>query len=410
MKQEKERSQRGFREGPFGYHQEVELEISSLTNMGQGVGRVEGWVVMVPFTIPGERVRARVYRNHKNYSDADLMEVLRPSENRVEASCPVFGTCGGCQYQHIEYEEQLRWKGKQVEELFQRMAGIEVKVRSVVGSPRQYGYRSKITPHFQKPRRGEVPAIGFLRQGNRRAIVDVPQCPIASEGINRALPGIRERVLRRIADYKRGATLLIRDAVEGVTTDPKALITERVADLELQFLASDFFQNNPFILGELVRHVVEAAGEGGSRFLIDAYCGSGLFAIAAGRKFERVVGIEISETAVEQAGRNAARNGMENCRFIAGEAASIFQGVAFPPEETSVVIDPPRRGSDEAFLRQLFAYRPRRVVYVSCNPATQIRDLASFTEQGYELESVQPFDLFPQTKHLECVATLRAVR
>ena len=148
-----------FNDQPFAYHQEIELEISTLTNLGSGLGRVKladqqpienreskienpgGWVVMVPFTLPGERVRARVFRNHKNFSEADLVEVLTPSPHRVQAPCPLFSKCGGCQYQHLTYTEQLRWKQQQVAELLQHMAGITFAVNPVVGCPRELGYR-----------------------------------------------------------------------------------------------------------------------------------------------------------------------------------------------------------------------------------------------------------------------------
>ncbi len=393
-----------FNDHPFAYHAEIELEITSLTNLGQGVGRVDGWVLMVPFALPGERVRARVYRNHKNYSEADLVEVLRSAPHRVEPRCPVFGTCGGCQYQNLDYEEQLRWKRRQVAELLQRMADIEAEVEPVVPSPRLYGYRSKLTPHFQRPRQGEPPAIGFLAQGSRRRLVDVSVCPIATDGINLVLPKVREEVFRQAGKYKKGATLLLRDSEEGVVTDPRKVITERVGSLRFRFLAGEFFQNNPFILEELIGHVGRESGT--ARCLIDAYCGSGLFALSLADRFERVVGIEVSERAVSWAEENARLNEVGNCSFQVGDAASIFSGVDFPGEETSVIIDPPRRGTDQTFLNQLFEYGPARVVYVSCNPATQIRDLKFFRQNGYTIRKVQPFDLFPQTRHLECVVTL----
>jgi tRNA/tmRNA/rRNA uracil-C5-methylase (TrmA/RlmC/RlmD family) len=175
----------------------------------------------------------------------------------------------------------------------------------------------------------------------------------------------------------------------------------------LKFLARDFFQNNPFILPAFAGHVRAQAAASGARFLVDAYCGSGLFALSAASAFERVAGIEISETSVAFARENAAANGMANAVFQAGDAAAIFAGLDFPPGDTVVVIDPPRRGCDEGFLRQLFAFGPRAVVYVSCDPATQMRDLVHFFAAHYELRAVQPFDLFPQTRHLECVITLQ---
>ena len=429
-----------FNDQPFAYHQEIELEIGTLTNLGSGLGRVflpgeaeAKWVVMVPFTLPGERVRARVFRNHKNFSEADLVAVLTPSLRRVDAPCPVFGRCGGCQYQHLAYAEQLTWKQRQVAELLQHMAGMEFPVAPVIASPRQYGYRSKITPHFNPPRSrvdspgGERPArmprplasaaddfpIGFLRQGTRFDLVDVPRCAIATDGINARLEAARTDLQTRAAagEFGRGGTLLVREAGGVVTTDYDTIITEEIATglgapVRLRFLARDFFQNNPFILPAFTKYVREQAAASGARFLVDAYCGSGLFALTAATAFERVAGIEISESSIAFARENATANGITNTIFQAGDAAAIFGGLDFPPPDTAVVIDPPRKGCDEGFLRQLFAFGPRSVVYVSCDPATQMRDLRHFAAAGYELGAVQPFDLFPQTRHLECVITL----
>ena len=414
-----------FNDQPFAYHAEIELEVSTLTNLGVGLGRFAlpggagSWVVMVPFTLPGERVRARVFRNHRNFSEADLVEVLRAAPERVAPRCPLFGRCGGCQYQHLAYPAQLEWKRRQVAELLEHMAGVAgFPVAPVVPSPREFHYRSKITPHFAAPRdEPEAPLpIGFLRQGTRFDIVDVPACPIATEAINARLTEVRSKVLAGRDAYTRGATLLLREAGGVVTTDHEAVITEEIPDagpragepLRLRFLARDFFQNNPFLLPAFTRYVREQAAGSGARFLVDAYCGSGLFALSAAPAFARVAGIEISESSVRFARGNAEANGIPNATFSAGDAAAIFAGLdpAFAPADTAVVIDPPRRGCDEAFVRQLLAFGPRTVVYVSCDPATQMRDLRHFLAAGYTLAAAQPFDLFPQTRHLECVLTL----
>ena len=430
-----------------------------------------GWVVMVPFALPGERVRARIFRNHKNYSEADLVAVLNPSPQRVPPRCPLFGRCGGCQYQHLVYAEQLAWKQRQVRELLQHLAGVEFDVAPVIASPREFGYRSKITPHFAAPRWGaEVPSIkhqvpsadksgagtgpsatpstlgprlwtdfpiGFLKQGSRFEIVDVPRCEIATDAINAKLMEVRAEVQAKRDSFKRDSTLLLRDAAEGVTTDYAAVITEVIPaasggeagfpgsaaeagalvatpattspshPLRLRFLARDFFQNNPYILPAFTGYVRDQAVASGARYLVDAYCGSGLFTLAAAPRFARVAGVEISETSVAFARENAAANGIANASFLAADAAAIFAGLEFPAADTVVVIDPPRKGCDEPFLRQLFNFGPRAVVYVSCDPATQMRDLGGFFSAGYALTAVQPFDLFPQTRHLECVITLR---
>lgn len=401
-----------FHDKPFAYHQEIELRVDSLSPLGQGVGRVGGWVVFVPFSLPGELVRARVYRNASNFSEADLLGVLEASPDRTGAACPLFGECGGCQYQNLSYPKQLDWKRRQVAELLARLAGIDHEPLPVVPSPRVFGYRSKLTPHYKRPRERGVGAIGFLREGRRFELVDVPHCLIASDAINEALPALRTAVLSRPPKADKGATLLLRESADGrVLSDPRATCEEEVGGVRFQFPAGEFFQNNPSILPLFTRHVADEATAGGARFLVDAYCGAGLFGLTSASRFEAAAGVEISEASIQWARRNAERNGLSNCRFIQGKAEAIFAEIAFPPEHTAVVIDPPRKGCDGEFLDQLLAFGPARVVYVSCNPATQMRDLNKLcgdrkSQGAYQLVKVQPFDLFPHTRHLECVATL----
>ncbi|MGV3659880.1 MAG: class I SAM-dependent RNA methyltransferase [Prosthecobacter sp.] len=397
---------RKFVPHPFAYHQQLDVRIDNLTNEGAGVARVDGWVVFVPFVLPGELVRCSVYRNHKNFSEADLVAVLEPSPDRVDPQCVLFGQCGGCQYQHLKYSEQLHWKQRQVAELLKHMAKIVHPVEKVISSPMEYAYRSKITPHFQRPKSGGIGAIGFLRARTRSAMVDVEQCPIAMPELNAELANVRARARANSDTFKNGATLLMRAARNGVLTNPHDLAVEDVDGVKFEFQAGDFFQNNPFILSQFVRHAIDEAKATGAKFLVDAYCGSGLFAISAARDFEQVLGVEIAETAVKKAAHNADLNQLSNCRFIAADAREVFKDIPYPGTDTVGLIDPPRAGCSPEFLQQLFAFAPKGVVYVSCNPATQMRDLVLFTEAGYKLGTVQPFDLFPQTKHLECVMTL----
>ncbi|MBK73525.1 MAG: SAM-dependent methyltransferase [Verrucomicrobiales bacterium] len=397
---------RKFKAEPYDWHEIVELKIEGLSNLGAGIAKPDGWVVFVPFALPGEKILAKVWRNEANCSHADLVEILELSPDRIEPRCPHFATCGGCQYQHLPYEKQLGWKTRQVQELLSHMVGIEAKVNPTVPSPKQWGYRSKITPHFQRPKPGEDFPIGFLEFNRRTRLVDIYNCPIAMDEINEALQPIRDDVKSRAAEYRKGATLLLRATEDRVETDHRAPVSEKVENLKFHFLAGDFFQNNPFILDSFTKHAAEQAEGPNQKYLLDAYCGSGLFGLSLAKNFERVVGIELSETSADWARRNAKTNGIENASFIASSAEDLFADITFPPEETSIVIDPPRKGCSVDFLNQLFAFGPSRVVYVSCNPATQMRDLKSFLEKGYEIESIQPFDLFPQTRHLECVIAL----
>jgi 23S rRNA (uracil1939-C5)-methyltransferase len=330
-----------------------------------------------------------------------LTDVAAPKPG-VAPVCQLYGSCGGCQYQHLGYDEQLALKTDGIRRLF---APLTADIPPCVPCPTPYGYRSKLTPHFARPRPDRERAIGFLRAG-RRETIDVAACPIATPAVNARLTELRAEVHARWSDYRRGATLLVREASSGVTVDPRAVVTEQVGDLSLQFLAGDFFQNNPFLLPRLVGYVAEQAKASGARHLVDAYCGSGLLGLAAAPHFDRVLGVEVSASATRWARENAARNARTNCAYIEADASAVFAEVPFAGIDTAVIVDPPRKGCGDAFLAQLVAFTPRAVVYVSCNPETQARDIATLAAAGYACVRVQPFDMFPQTKHVEAVATL----
>eukprot|EP00933_Yihiella_yeosuensis_P043808 TRINITY_DN38797_c0_g1_i1.p1 TRINITY_DN38797_c0_g1~~TRINITY_DN38797_c0_g1_i1.p1 ORF type:complete len:520 (-),score=75.56 TRINITY_DN38797_c0_g1_i1:150-1709(-) len=437
--------------------QVLELRIDSLTSHGQGLGRLgpTRWVIMVFGALPGELVELRIIRNFKGRSEAKLEQILEESPDRVKPKCSIFERCSGCQYQHLSYDEQLKWKQKHVQDALVRIAGLELtdcEVQETVPSPKQYGYRTKFTPHRQDepPKRqmrraglhlkerhltedewassSDRPAIGFLEEewgetrdstGRRwKQVVDVESCPIATEAINLALTEVRSS-----QSLKRGSrSLLFRDTTcDSVVTDRQSIVTEEIPGIgSFSFRAGGFFQNNSSILPKFVEHVVNSAVSGASmedgdseanlsHHLLDVYCGVGLFAISAARHFQHVTGIELDATAVELARENAERNGVCNASFIALDAAEGLEEVlsmASQSRRTVTIVDPPRQGLMPEARAALLALRPRRLVYVSCDPATQARDLKDMMAAGYKVCHIQPFDLFPQTRHLEVVTVL----
>ena len=403
----------GFVPTPFKYQEEIVLDIDDLSNLGQGVGRYtlpdgSRWVVMVPLVLPGEKVSVKIYRNHNSYSEADLVNVIFSSPDRIKPPCEYFSICGGCQYQHMTIEAQRQWKKSQVESLLLRIGGIkDLTIRDTVGTADLYGYRTKITPHYDAPYSADKLKIGFQKRGTK-TIVDIEQCMIATPKINDeylvARKNIKEMVTQKLP--KKGATLLFRDCDSGVETDNRKIISQSVGGVQFKFKAGEFFQNNAFVLPLMVDHVISQATAVGCTHLIDTYCGSGLFAISAAKKFETVFGVEVSDLAVKAAVSNAKLNDVTNVEFICGVSERIFSKVShFPRDNTVIIIDPPRKGCDEPFLRQLFSFLPKALVYVSCDPATQARDAKDIVAAGYSIVDVTPFDLFPQTRHIENVMT-----
>ena len=413
-------SSKRFVATPFTYHEELDLRIEDVTNLGVGIARhtltlpgqnaSSSWVVMVPLVLPGELVRAKVFRNHDSYSEADLVEVLEASPDRVQPLCPYFSSCGGCQYQMMSVPAQRKWKRSQVQQLMQRLGGVDLaatNVAEVVGTDDVYGYRSKITPHYNAPRAAQDLKVGFQQRGTR-VVIDIAQCVIATPRINAEYAAARQHLTAAVTKKlpKKGATLLFREGLGGtIETDFRRDMQQEVAGVTFTFKAGEFFQNNPHVLPLMVGHVLSLARGDGVEHLIDAYCGSGLFALCGSQHFSSVTGVEVSELATRAATANALANGIKNAKFLCGSSEAIFGKVQhLPRDQTAIILDPPRKGCDRPFLLQLFAFRPKKIVYVSCDPATQARDVKMIVEEGgYRITDVTPFDLFPQTRHIENV-------
>ena len=317
---------KSFIDFPFAYHQELTLHVDDLTNLGSGVARHtledgSNWVVMVPLALPGETVRVKIFRNYKSYSEADLTEVIVPSPDRVKPQCEFFEICGGCQYQHLSVSAQRQWKKTQVATLLKRIGGIGeelVKVNEVIGTGEHYRYRTKITPHYDAPRKVEELKIGFQKRGTR-IMVDIPQCIIATDAINAKYAETRSSLRDAFAVKvpKKGATLLFRECEEGVATDHRVMISQRVNEVLFRFKAGEFFQNNHYVLPLMVNHVISQAAGHGCIHLIDAYCGSGLFSLCASKVFTSVTGVEVSELAVVAARSSAKENNITKAQFFA---------------------------------------------------------------------------------------------
>jgi len=367
----------------------VTLTITDMAFGGEGVGRVEQFVVFVPFVIIGEEVEAEITEVKKQFARARLVRVVKASPLRVDPPCRYFGECGGCQYQHVHYAAQLEWKRKQIADLMQRIGGFDpTVVATVVPCPAPYGYRNRIMVRSQWDGAARKLNIGFLR-ADSRLVVDIEECQIAEPELNEQLRRVRAQ-----PPPKGGLKVALR------------LLPD---DWEVP--RDSFFQNNFHLLPKLVGVARERVRDAGSKFLVDAYCGVGFFAIELADTVETFAGVEVDHAAVEAAKRNAAACGRANGVFIEGDAEKLLPSVLkrFDAAATTVVIDPPRTGCPASGLEALRRDRPGQVVYVSCHPATLARDLNALCAGGvFELRNVTPLDMFPQTQHIECVADLRS--
>ena len=368
--------------------QRMRLVITDVAFGGEGVGRADQFVVFVPFVIPGEEAEVEIIEVKKQFARAKLLRVERPSPHRVVPPCPHFEVCGGCQYQHIDYATQLELKQKQIADLFERVGGFSsAVVAPVIPCPRPYGYRNRLMIRSQWDKTRQRLNIGFLR-ADSRLVVDLEECLIAEPALNEQI-----RHVRAHPPPKGGLKVVVRIAPEGWDV-PR----------------DSFFQNNFFQLPTLVETVRQRLRASGVRFLVDAHCGVGFFAIETADLMEAFVGVEIDQQAIRAARRNAAARGIRNGEFIEGRAELLFPEILrrLDAAASAILIDPPRIGCPAPGLEALREIRPAQVIYVSCHPATLARDLNVLCRDDvFELKSVTPLDMFPQTQHVECVADLR---
>jgi 23S rRNA (uracil1939-C5)-methyltransferase len=348
----------------------VDLKIEDVAFGGKGVGRQNGKAVFVPYTIEGETVSAEIVREKKQFAEADLIDVKESSPHRVIPPCPYFGSCGGCVFQHIDYEHQLAIKWRQVRDVLQRIGKLkDIPMRPIIPSPEQYGYRDRITVHAQDG------AIGFFRRDSHR-LIDIERCPISADEVNRALAELRAQPHVRDGHYTLRAS-----------SRPRV-----------------FSQTNDAVANAL-RDLIDTLAAPNQQLLIDAYCATGFFAKALLDKFDRVIGIDWDRFAIEAADENATMK--EN--YIAGdievELDRALQETALL--KTTVIVDPPATGLTAKVRKTLVGLAPATLIYISCNPATLARDLKELRER-FTINSVTPLDMFPQTAEIEVAVHLQA--
>jgi tRNA/tmRNA/rRNA uracil-C5-methylase (TrmA/RlmC/RlmD family) len=342
----------------------IVLDIHDVAFGGAGVGRFDGKIVFVPFTIDEERIEAEVVEHRKSFDRAQLKKVTVPSPNRVDPICPYFGHCGGCDYQHIAYAHQLDIKRQQVAQLLARIGRItDLAVSSTIASKENYAFRNRITVHSAGGK------IGFFEK-NSRDVVDIERCAIAIPVVNEALKELRASGL---ADGKHRTLRGI--GVPRTFTQTNDLVAEALLDF-------------------VVRQVV---GE----IAIDAYCGAGFFGHGLAGKLERVIGVDWNEAAISIARESASPNEI----YICGDVSEMIESLLANEKPGTVLLDPSAEGVDDRVTDALGLHPADRLIYVSCNPATLARDLARL-RSTYKIVNVQPFDMFPQTAEIEIVAVL----
>jgi tRNA/tmRNA/rRNA uracil-C5-methylase (TrmA/RlmC/RlmD family) len=375
-----------------------ELAIEGLAAGGDGVSHTaDGRVVFVPFSAPGDRVAVRLVEERKRYARGAIERILEPSPFRVQPVCGVYGTCGGCTWQHLDYATQLRAKTEILGDALERVGGLRVPEElRVVPSPSSYGWRSR-TRVLAK---GGV--VGY-RQRRSHAVCATSRCPVLVPELDEALAQLARHRPQAAEEWElaAGADGATRTTPLRSPLPQEPRLTVAVCGQRMSFSPGVFVQGNALLLDALAGAVHQAAGSG--RLAVELFCGAGFFTLGLARGFERVVAVESEGRAVEDLRANVLNAGLRNVEIRCGRAERLL---AVLGGADAMVVDPPRTGLPPECIRGVAGARPRKLVYVSCDPATLARDLASLVEHGFTLESVTGFDLFPQTPHVEAVASL----
>ena len=380
------------------------LTLDSWGRLGEAMAHHQGWDVFVFGAIPGERVEARVLKVRRRYVAARVSQVLEPSPDRVEAPCPYYGDCTGCQWQHLAYNAQLAAKRDIVADALARVGGLEhVQVLPTLASPAQFQYRN----HARFTVRPEG-TLGFVNRETRQ-FVRIDSCMLMHSGINSLLSRLQGRSSETTQLSIRGGEATGDALIQPLLFLPEMDLAtgqksyqDSVDGREFKVSSPSFFQVNIQQTSQLLQVVRDGLELDGSEVLLDAYTGVGTFAILLARYVRKVLAVEESTAAVADAKENAT--GLNNVEFLLGKTEDVLQRLAEPPD--AVVLDPPRAGCQPQALERLCQLAPKRVAYVSCDAETLARDLKILCQGTYVLDRVVPLDMFPQTHHVECVAFL----
>lgn len=439
----------------------LELDIEDLNHQGEGVGRFNGCVVFVPDTVIGDRILVRILRLRKQYSEGQVEKLLVSSPHRIRPGCIVADKCGGCQWQHIDYDYQIQVKRHQVEETLARVGGFSgVEIAPILISANPLSYRNKVTYPLGVSATQQVQA-GYYRKGTHK-LINLNQCPVQDSRFNPFLAEIKQdiqqrgwtidqdltgkgqlrhlslRVGRRTGEILLtlvattwdlpeivpqaeiwlqrypglvGVTINLNHSKSNIifgrdtrTIAGKPYLREIFAGLEFRLLSDTFFQVNTETAEALFEVIKQRLNLQGEEILIDAYCGVGTFTLPLAQQVAQAIGIEVQQSSVEQARINAEVNKINNVTFYAGAVESLLPQLIRP---NILLLDPPRKGCDRLVIESIRQTQPDKIVYISCQPATLARDLQLLcADDLYRLTFSQPADFFPHTAHIEVVAFL----
>ena len=382
----------------------LEVTIQKIVPQGLGLAFAENLTVFVPLSAAGDKLSVKIFQLKGKTAFAEIESVIEPSPVRIEAPCPYFGKCGGCDFQQMNYDAQLSAKLDMIRDSLKRIGKIDYENEiAMIASPKPFEYRSRAQWHLETRQK----KIGYFKR-NSHDIIDIEHCPILDPALDNTLKDLRN-TLNWDGFWANRAEIEAACGSEGSVSLYSPEIMEPTDDISFEsgdnkyfYSAQSFFQGNQSLIPQLLETAL--SGAGGNRAL-DLYCGVGLFTVPLAKSFEQVIGVEGNERAVEFAKRNAANARIENANFAAEGVAEFLAGHELEGTDF-VLLDPPRTGTEKDVIDRIVKLHPQHVSYVACDPSMLARDLRRLLDGGYAIESITALDLFPQTHHVETVVRL----
>ena len=372
---------------------------------GLGLGFAEKMTFFVPLTAKGDVVRVRINQLKGKVAFAEVVEIVEPSPERVAPKCKYFGRCGGCDFQHLNYQSQLESKVDIIRDCLRRIGKINYEREiGIIESPKEYGYRARAAWHLDTRKR----KFGYFRRSSHE-IIDVKHCPILTEELEQTLEKLRgeiewEKLWSNKIEIEAASAGDKVSIYSDELIEPTDEIVFAGTDEKYNYSAHCFFQGNSLLIEKLIE---TAIGDAAGANALDLYCGVGLFTLPLARKFEKVIGVEGSRKAVGYAAKNLENARIENAEIVAEAVGEwLTENISNLENTDFIMLDPPRTGAEKETIQAILKIKPQRISYVSCEPSVLARDLRILLDGGYEIESITALDLFPQTHHIETVVRL----
>lgn len=374
----------------------MKVLIDRLDHFGKGITTINNKICFIDNALPGEVVDIKITNEKKKYLEAKVVKYIKKSKNRVKEVCPYTNICGGCNLNHMKYEDENKFKEDKVKDLINKFSNLDENLVKDIVYKDEYNYRNKVIFHIKKKK------LGFYKKKSND-IVQIDKCLLLDNKINEIIPKLKEII--KESNIDKIEVKVSNDSKEILlSTDKDKNIITNISNYKYILSSNTFFQVNKYVTELLYNEILENIKKYKSKNVLDLYCGSGTIGIYISKYVNKILGVEINKQSIIDANKNKKLNNIKNIKFIEGKVFDIIKDIK--DKYDTIIIDPPRSGLDKDTINSILKINPKTIIYVSCDPTTLSRDL-NILKDKYNIEYIKPFNMFPKTYHVECITVLR---